>query len=163
MQPHAESQPATLQVSSSAFGANGPIPSEFTADGADISPPLQWSPPPAGTRSIALIVDDPDAPDPDAPQRTWVHWVVTGLPPRTTSLPAGGPLPQGAAQGANDWGRRAWGGPNPPIGRHRYFFKIYALDLELFAPGTSKAELVSAMKGHILAQGELIGTYAKKR
>lgn len=161
MQPHLESQPTALRVSSPEFGANGSIPTEFTSDGADISPPLAWSSPPPGTRSIALIVDDPDAPNPAAPQRTWIHWVVTGIPPSVTSLPAGGPLPGGAAQGTNDWGRRRWGGPNPPVGRHRYFFKLYALDIPLAEPGITKQELLSAMKGHVLAEGELIGTYAK--
>jgi Raf kinase inhibitor-like YbhB/YbcL family protein len=92
-----------------------------------------------------------------------VHWVVTGIPPTTTSIPAGGPLPPGAVEGTNDWGRRGWGGPNPPIGRHRYFFKVYALDIPIHAPGISKLELLAAMKGHILAQGELIGTYEKPR
>lgn len=153
--------PQTLQVTSSAFGMNGSIPPQFTADGDDIPPPLAWSTPPEGTKAFAIIVDDPDAPNPDAPERTWVHWVVTGIPPTTTSLPGGNTLPEGAVVGTNDWGQRAWGGPNPPIGRHRYFFKVYALDIALDAPGITKLELLGAMKGHILAQGELIGTYEK--
>ena len=150
-----------MKVESSAFGMNGSIPLQFTAEGDDIAPPLSWEKPPEGTKSIAIIVDDPDAPNPDAPERTWVHWVVTGIPATTTSLKGGNSLPDGAAMGTNDWGNRAWGGPNPPIGRHRYFFKVYALDIALDAPGITKLELVAAMKGHILAQGELIGTYEK--
>ncbi|HEX5063064.1 MAG TPA: YbhB/YbcL family Raf kinase inhibitor-like protein [Kofleriaceae bacterium] len=163
MQPQTEAhkKPQTLRVESSAFGANGSIPAQFTADGEDIAPPLTWTTPPAGTKSIAIIVDDPDAPNPAAPQRTWVHWVVTGIPATTTSLESDKSLPAGAAVGTNDFGKRAWGGPNPPIGRHRYFFKLYALDIDLATPGITKLELLAAMKGHILAQGELIGTYAK--
>lgn len=163
MQPQTETRdrPQTLRVASSAFAMNGPIPVEHTVDGRDISPPLSWSSPPPGTKSIAIIVDDPDAPDPAAPQRTWVHWIVTGIPPTTTSLPAGGPLPEGAVVGTNDWGKRAWGGPSPPTGRHRYYFKVYALDIPIRAPGISKLELLAAMKGHVLARGELVGTYER--
>ena len=162
MQPQTEThkKPGTLHVESPAFGMNDSIPSEFTSDGDDVAPPLAWTAGPPGTKSYALIVDDPDAPDPAAPQRTWVHWVVTGIPATTTSLTSGS-LPHGAVQGTNDWGKRAWGGPNPPIGRHRYFFKIYALDIPLSSPGISKLELLAAMKGHVLAQGELVGTYEK--
>ena len=163
MQPQTETHkmPLELRVESSAFGMNGSIPAQFTSDGDDIAPPLAWSAPPAGTKSIAIIADDPDAPNPDAPQRTWVHWVVTGIPATTTSLRGGNSLPDGAVMGTNDFGDRGYGGPNPPIGRHRYFFKVYALDIALAAPGITKLELLAAMKGHILAQGELIGTYAK--
>lgn len=162
MQPQTETHkmPLDLRVESSAFGMNGSIPAQFTSDGDDIAPPLSWSAAPAGTKSIAIIVDDPDAPNPDAPQRTWVHWVVTGIPPTTTSLRGGSSLPDGAVIGTNDFGHQAYGGPNPPIGRHRYFFKVYALDIALGSRMT-KPELLAAMKGHILAQGELIGTYAK--
>jgi Raf kinase inhibitor-like YbhB/YbcL family protein len=163
MQPQTEAhkKPQTLRVESPEFGMNGSIPAKFTSDGDDVAPPLTWSTPPAGAKSIAIIVDDPDAPNPAAPQRTWVHWVVTGIPASATSLRSDTSLPNGAVIGTNDWGQRAWGGPNPPIGRHRYFFKIYALDIELATPGITKLELLAAMKGHILAQGELIGTYAK--
>lgn len=163
MQPQtgAHNTPQTLRVESPAFAMNGSIPPEYTADGRDIAPPLSWSTPPPGTKSLAIIVDDPDAPDPAAPQRTWVHWVVTGIPPTTTSLPAGGRLPEGAVMGTNDWGKRAWNGPSPPVGRHRYFFKVYALDIPIHAPGISKLELLAAMKGHVLARGELVGTYER--
>lgn len=162
MHPQTEThKPQTLEVESSAFGMRRSIPVQFTAEGDDIAPPLSWSTPPEGTKSIAVIVDDPDAPNPDAPQRTWVHWVVTGIPPTTTELRGGNSLPDGAVMGTNDWGNSVWGGPNPPIGRHRYFFKVYALDIPLAAPGITKRELLAAMKGHILAQGELIGTYEK--
>jgi len=160
-QTEAHKKPQTLRVESSAFGMNGSIPAQFTSDGDDVAPPLAWSTPPPGTKSIAIIVDDPDAPNPAAPQRTWVHWVVTGIPAITTSLRGDKGLPAGTVMGTNDWGHRAWGGPNPPIGRHRYFFKVYALDIDLATPGITKLELLAAMKGHILAQGELIGTYAK--
>jgi Raf kinase inhibitor-like YbhB/YbcL family protein len=152
---------STLQVSSSAFSANGSIPIEHTGDGQDVAPPLAWSAAPQGTKSIAILVEDPDAPNPAAPQRTWVHWIVTGLPASVTSLPGGDRLPADAAVGTNDWGERVWMGPMPPVGRHRYFFKIFALDIALAAPGITKLELLSAMKGHIIAQGELVGTYEK--
>ena len=156
-------QPQTLQVESSAFGMNGSIPAHFTCEGEDVAPPLAWSTPPEPAKSIAILVDDPDAPDPAAPQRTWTHWIVTGIPATVTSLRGGNALPEGASLGTNDWGKRAWGGPCPPIGRHRYFFKVYALDIALDAPGISRLELLAAMKGHIVAQGELIGTYEKMR
>jgi Raf kinase inhibitor-like YbhB/YbcL family protein len=161
-QTETHKMPLTLQVESPAFGMNGSIPAEFTADGADVAPPLSWSTPPSGTRSIAILVDDPDAPNPAAPTKTHVHWIVTGIPATTTTLPGGNALPDGATMGTNDWGKRAWMGPNPPIGRHRYFFKVYALDIPLTAKGLmTKPELLAAIKGHILAQGELIGTYEK--
>ncbi len=151
----------TLQVTSSAFGANGTIPIEHTGDGQDLAPPLAWTAPPPGTKSIAILVEDPDAPNPAAPQRTWAHWIVTGIPPTTTMLPGGDRLPAGAVAGTNDWGERKWMGPMPPVGRHRYFFKVYALDIALDAPGITRLELLAAMKGHILAEGEVIGTYEK--
>jgi Raf kinase inhibitor-like YbhB/YbcL family protein len=148
------------------FDANGGIPARFTCEGQDISPALQWTNPPAGTRSFALIVDDPDAPDPARPQRTWVHWVLYNLPASVRSLEAGvgaeGTLPSNTTQGLNDWKRAGYGGPCPPIGRHRYIFKLYALDRALEgASHMTKADLEQAMKGHILAQAELVGTYAK--
>ena len=122
-----------MQLTSTAFSAQQEIPSRHTCDGPDLSPPLAWSGVPAGTRSLALVVDDPDAPDPRAPKMTWVHWVVIDLPAETTALPEGasGRLPAGAREGLNDWRRAAWGGLCPPIGRHRYFFKLYALDIAL--------------------------------
>lgn len=149
----------TLQVTSAAFGHGNAIPVRFTAEGSDIAPPLQWSPPPPGTKSIAILVEDPDAPNPDAPQRTFVHWVVTGVPAAVTSID--GELPEGAVAGTNDAGERAYMGPNPPIGRHRYFFRVFALDIELRSPGITKQELISAIQGHVLARGELIGTYER--
>ena len=150
---------SSLQISSSAFGHGASIPVEFTAEGDGIAPPIAWSPPPPGTRSIAILVEDPDAPNPDAPERTFVHWVVTGIPAALTSID--GELPDGAAEGTNDAGERAWTSPNPPIGRHRYFFHVFALDIDLRAPGITKLELIAAMKGHILAHGELIGTFER--
>lgn len=154
-------------LSSSSFTHQGEIPSEYTCEGSDISPPLSWSGIPDGTKSLAMIVDDPDAPDPKAPQRVWVHWVLYNLPPTAGALAeAATPdkLPEGTAQGKNDWGRIGYGGPCPPIGRHRYFFKIYALDAMLSDLGTpTKKELEKAMEGHILARAEIIGTYEKQR
>lgn len=155
----------SLALSSPAFGQNGQIPQEFTCDGADRSPPLDWSGPPAGTKSLALIVDDPDAPDPRAPERTYVHWVLYDMPPSARGLTAGGSnLPTGTKVGTNDWKRVAYGGPCPPIGRHRYFFKLYALDLVLGNRGPqTKAQLEEAIKGHILEHAELIGTYERAK
>jgi hypothetical protein len=155
-----------FKLSSSAFAPNGSIPSRFTCEGEDISPQLEWSGAPDGTRSLALIVDDPDAPDPAKPQRVYVHWVVYNIPDSTTRLAenaaGSGQLPRGATQGLNDWGKPTYGGPCPPIGRHRYFFKLYALDSALDLKSATKAELEKVMKGHILGQTELVGTYAKK-
>lgn len=153
-----------MELSSTAFAAGGDIPQRYTCEGEDTAPPLAWREVPAPTKSLALIVDDPDAPDPAKPQRTWVHWVLVDIPPSATGLPEGGtPLPSGTRSGLNDWNRSGYGGPCPPIGRHRYFFKLYALDTTLPALGTpKKAELERAMQGHVLAQAELIGTYQKK-
>lgn len=156
--------PFTLQ--SSAFEPNGEIPRRQTCEGADISPPLAWGGEPAGTKSYALIVDDPDAPDPKAPKTTWVHWVVYNIPAGTHALAEGasGKMPAGARAGKNDFKRTGYGGPCPPIGRHRYFHKLYALDVEvpdLHEP--TKMQLEETMKGHILAQAELVGTYQKGR
>lgn len=158
--------PMSLALTSPAFVANGSIPAVHTCEGRDQSPPLAWSGVPAGTKSLALIVDDPDAPDPKAPKTTWVHWVVYDIPPSATSLPAGashGALPPGTQQGLNDWKRPAYGGPCPPVGRHRYVHKLYALDTTLDLRGPTKADLEKAMEGHVLARGELIGTYEKAR
>lgn len=130
-----------------------------------MSPPLSWDEAPGATRSFILIVDDPDAPDPRAPKMTWVHWVLYNLPPETTALAEGlraRDLPPGTGQGLNDWKRTGYGGPCPPIGRHRYFHKLYALDTTLPDLGNpTKAELTKAMSGHVLAQAELVGTYEK--
>jgi len=153
-----------MTLTSSAFSQGAEIPTQYTCEGRDLSPPLAWGGVPAGTRSLALIVDDPDAPDPAAPQRTWVHWVVTDLSPSTTGL-AEGPdrLPDGARVGKNDWKRSMWNGPCPPIGRHRYFFKLYALDTVLGLEQPTKADVEKAMKGHVIASAELMGTYQKKQ
>lgn len=156
----------SLQLTSSAFTAGGSIPARFTCEGEDVSPPLHWSGAPDGTRSFALIVDDPDAPDPKAPKMTYVHWLLYDIPASAHELPEGvqpNALPKGTHAGRNDFKRPAYGGPCPPIGRHRYFFKLYALDTMLNDLGEpTKAKLESAMKGHVLAQTELMGTYEKK-
>jgi Raf kinase inhibitor-like YbhB/YbcL family protein len=155
----------TFELTSPAFAAGGAIPRKYTCDGEDVSPPLRWSGAPAGTRSLALIVDDPDAPDPAAPRMIWVHWVLYDLPPDATELPERVPperLPRGAREGVNDWKRTGWGGPCPPIGRHRYFHHLYALDATLGDLGKpTKAALERAMRGHILGQAELMGTYQR--
>jgi len=156
-----------LGISSSAFTHQGSIPQKFTADGEDLSPPLEWSDAPAGTRSFALIVDDPDAPDPRAPQRTWVHWVLYNIPATAQALEPGADpqgLPRGTRPGRNDWKRTGYGGPAPPVGRHRYVHKLYALDVLLPDLGEpTKARLLSAMSGHVLAEAQLIGTYQSGR
>lgn len=155
----------TLQLSSPSFPADGPLPKRFTCEGKDVSPALSWSGVPAGTKSLVLIVDDPDAPDPAAPRMTWVHWVLYNLPPTASGLPeavAASALPAGTREGRNDWKRTGYNGPCPPIGRHRYFHKLYALDVELPDLGrATKADVEKAMHGHILAHAELVGTYAK--
>lgn len=155
-----------LTIASPSFGPQGEIPTAFTCEGKDTSPALEWKGAPEGTKSLALVVDDPDAPDPKAPQVTWVHWVLYNLPGPTTSLPEGvapADLPKGTREGLNDWKRAGYGGPCPPIGRHRYFFKLYALDVILPDLGRpTKADLERAMKGHVLAEASLVGTYEKK-
>ncbi|MBN9517171.1 YbhB/YbcL family Raf kinase inhibitor-like protein [bacterium] len=152
-----------LTISSPAFAAGGAIPAEYTCDGADRSPPLAWTGAPDGTTAFALIVDDPDAPDPAAPKRVWVHWLLYNLPPTATGLTEGvAVLPAGTREGRNDWSKTGYGGPCPPIGRHRYFFKLYALDAALPDLNTpTKAQLEAAMAGHVLASAEVIGTYQK--
>ena len=152
-------------IESSAFGQQGEIPKKHTCEGQDVSPPLSWSGIPSGAKSLALIVDDPDAPDPAAPKMTWVHWILYDLPATAGGLPEevkSDGLPTGTKQGKNDWKRTGYGGPCPPIGRHRYFHKLYALDVELGDLNEpTKAELEKAMRGHVLAEAELIGTYQK--
>lgn len=155
----------TLSISSPEFRNNGEIPPVYTCDGENISPPLEWAGLPEGTRSLALIVDDPDVPDPKAPKRTWVHWVLYNIPVATSGLPQGvqpSHLPDGTRQGMNDSNRAGYGSPCPPIGRHRYFFKLYALDTELNDLNSpTKDTLLKAMDGHVLESAELIGTYQK--
>lgn len=155
-----------LTILSPAFEAGGAMPARFTCDGADISPPLAWSGVPQGTRSFALIVDDPDAPDPAAPKRVWVHWVLYNVPAAVTQLAEGSSrvhLPHGAREGVHDGGGGGYSGPCPPIGRHRYFHKLYALDAELPDLGrrATKSDLERAMTGHVVAQAEIIGTYQR--
>ena len=155
----------SLNLTSTAFAPNGSIPARYTCEGDDTSPPLSWAGAPSGTKSVALIVDDPDAPDPAKPKRVYVHWVVYNIPATATSLPENASkkgLPAGAVQGKNDWGKTQYGGPCPPIGRHRYFFKLYALDTELTGLSSpTRADLLKAIEGHVIASGELIGTYQK--
>lgn len=150
----------TLQVTSNAFEAGGTIPARYTADGDDISPPLHWEGLPEGTESVAVIADDPDA-----PRGTWVHWLAWNLPPDTDTLeehvPEDEELPRGGVQGTTDFGTVGYGGPAPPSGTHRYFFKVYALDEVLALPSAAtKPELEKAMQGHILDKGELMGKYS---
>lgn len=155
----------TMKLGSAAFIHGGEIPARYTCEGQDRSPPLAWTGIPGTARSLVLIVDDPDAPDPEAPKTTWVHWVLYNLPPDLNSLTEGaGPadLPPGTREGINSWHRSGYGGPCPPIGRHRYFHKLYALDTvlpDVRNPG--KADIEAAMDGHVIAQAELIGTYRK--
>jgi Raf kinase inhibitor-like YbhB/YbcL family protein len=153
-----------MKIESVAFAANAEVPAKHTCEGGDVAPPLAFSGVPAAAKSLALIVDDPDAPDPAAPRRTWVHWVVYDIPPTVRSLPEGGALPAGARIGNNDWKKAEYGGPCPPIGRHRYFHKLYALDRVLgdLGAGATKADVEKAMTGHVIDSAELVGTYQKK-
>jgi Raf kinase inhibitor-like YbhB/YbcL family protein len=156
-----------VTITSSAFANGREIPCDYTCEGADTSPALAWAGVPAGTKSLALIVDDPDAPDPAAPKTTWVHWVLYNLPADARGLPEAvepDALPAGTHEGTNDWKRTGYGGPCPPIGRHRYYFKLFALDTvlpDLKSP--TKAQLEKAMQGHILEKTELLGLYQKAR
>jgi Raf kinase inhibitor-like YbhB/YbcL family protein len=157
----------TFKLISPAFGQNGSIPSQYTCEGDDFSPPLAWSDVPSGTRSLALIMDDPDAPDPAKPQRVYVHWVIYNISPFTLKLPlnaARSGLPGRALHGTNDWERQDYGGPCPPVGRHRYFFKLYALDTQLQSlKNPTKPQLEQAMEGHLVSYVELVGTYEKRK
>ena len=151
-----------MRLTSTAFENGGAIPPAHTCEGGDRPPPLVFHEVPPSAQSLALIVDDPDAPDPKAPKRTWVHWVVANIPPNAHTLTDASEFP-GATEGLNDWGRTGYGGPCPPVGRHRYFFKLYALDVllpELARP--TKTELERTMEGHVVAQAELVGTYQKQ-
>ena len=145
----------------------GSIPAKYTCEGGDVSPPLTWAGVPPSAKSLVLIVDDPDAPDPAAPRMTWVHWVVYNLPTTTTSLAesqSSTSLPRGAKTGLNDWKKPDYGGPCPPVGRHRYFFKLYALDVMLADLGRpSRGEVEKAMQGHVVGTAELVGTYEKAK
>lgn len=161
---------ATIPLMSPAFEPDQPIPARFTCDGTDASPPLAWSGAPAETASFALVVHDPDAPDPRAPKRDWVHWVLYDIPAGTTAIAEGASagtgaeaLPGGTREGEHDGGGTGWSGPCPPRGRHRYFFELYALDVELpdLGPRAKRADLERAMKGHVLGQGQLVGTYER--
>ena len=154
-----------LTVRSASFAHEASIPAKFTCQGDDVSPALSWSGAPAGTKSFVLVVDDPDAPDPRAPKMTWVHWLLYNLPPDTSALAEGlttAALPDGTREGVNDWKRTGYNGPCPPVGRHRYFHKLYALDVVLTGlERPTKKQLEEAMHGHVLAEAQLVGTYQK--
>ncbi len=155
----------TLTISSGTFKDGGEIPARYTCEGENVSPPLSWTGVPGTARSLVLIVDDPDAPDPRAPRTVWVHWLLYNLAPDLAGLPAGverAGLPAGARAGLNDWHQAGYGGPCPPIGRHRYFHKLYALDTlleDLHEP--TRSALEAAMRGHVIEQAQLVGTYQK--
>jgi Raf kinase inhibitor-like YbhB/YbcL family protein len=155
----------SLSITSNAFSDGGAMPSKYTGDGDDLSPPLEWRGAPDGTRAFALIVDDPDAPDPAKPKRTFVHWVVADIPGTTTSVREGASvrsMPPGAVEGKNDADGLGYTGPYPPIGRHRYFFKLYALDQPVrLTEGHTKADLLRAIEGHVIATAQLVGTYQR--
>ncbi|MEN3363406.1 MAG: hypothetical protein V7606_680 [Burkholderiales bacterium] len=156
----------SMKLTSSAFKHRDDIPPKYTCDGDDVSPPLSWSDLPVTTLSLALIVEDPDAPDPEAPQRIWTHWVLYNIPPDAAGLKEAvksSELPPGTLEGRNDWHRTGYGGPCPPIGRHRYFFRLYALKTVLPDLGTpNRARLLQEMEGEILEQVDLIGLYQRK-
>ena len=156
-----------MKLTSLAFEHNAEIPAAYTCDGDDVSPPLAWTDIPAETKSLVLIVDDPDAPDPKAPKMTWVHWVLYNIPPDTNELPqavASNDLPSGTLEGVNDWRRTGYGGPCPPIGRHRYFHKLYALNKILpDLGGPDKIQVEEQMQGYIIGEITMIGTYQKRQ
>jgi Raf kinase inhibitor-like YbhB/YbcL family protein len=164
--PHGEEK-MKLSLKSTAFTQGGNIPATYTCEGDDLAPPLAWEGVPPGARSLVLIVDDPDAPDPLAPKMTWVHWVLFNLSPDVSGLPQGAKsvdLPPGTGEGLNDWNRTGYGGPCPPVGRHRYFFKLYALDTVLKGlDRPTKAQVEAAIQGHVIEKTELVGTYQKKK
>lgn len=154
-----------MKLSSPAFSHGAPIPRTFTCQGSGISPPLEWSQVPENARSLVLIVDDPDSPDPAAPKTPYPHWLLYALPPRDAKLPenvSSNELPAGALQGLNGWNRIGWGGPCPRIGRHRYFFRLHALDIELQGLGApDRQRLLDAIAGHVIETAEWMGTYEK--
>lgn len=164
---HETADVMTFTISSPAFEHGGLMPRRYTCDGDDVSPLLEWSAVPEGTKSLALIVDDPDAPDPAAPKRTWVHWVVFNIPALARELPegvGGDNLPTGALEGRNEWKKVGYGGPCPPIGTHRSFFKLYAIDCTLEnIDRPTKGILERAMRGHVLAGAELMGVYKRSK
>lgn len=150
-----------FSLTSTAFKEGETIPKKYTCDGPDISPPLKWESVPVDTKSLALIVEDPDA-----PMGTWIHWVVYDIPPNVSefaeNVPSEKTLANGTAQGKNDFRKIGYGGPCPPSGTHRYFFKLYALDTKLnLPPGSTKLDLVKAMQRHVIAEGELMGKYSR--
>jgi hypothetical protein len=161
------SQHMVLRITSTEFQNEESIPKRFTCEGEGISPPLSWAGVPDLSQTLALIVEDPDAPDPDAPERIFTHWIVYNLPPDSTGVGENvsvDQLPRGARLGRNDFERTKWGGPCPPIGRHRYFFKLYALDAPLPTTGElTRSSLFAAIEGHVLEYAELIGTYQKQK
>lgn len=161
----AKQQGVNMTLMSSAFTHQSPIPARYTGEGKGVSPPLAWSGVPEAAQSLVLIVDDPDAPDPRAPKVTWVHWVLYNIPVKAVGLSEGvtpARLPVGTCEGLNDWRRKGYGGPMPPVGRHRYFFKLYALDTVLSESGAlTKAQVERGMAGHILDKAELVGTYQR--
>jgi hypothetical protein len=162
-QPTPQGDVAQIEITSIAFEDGGTIPQQYTCDGPDISPPLRWDAVPEGTQSIALIADDPDA-----PSGTFVHWVLYNLPADvrelSEDLPNEQTLTNGATQGINDFGKIGYGGPCPPSGTHRYFFKLYALDTKTdLPPGESKSDLLGAMEGHVLGQGQIMGRYTRRQ
>ena len=154
-----------MRIHSAAFAPDSAIPPQYTCDGRDVSPPLAWSGVPSDAKSLVLVVEDPDAPDPAAPTMTWVHWVLYNIPPACSGLAeAVRTLPAGTLEGLNDWKRAGYGGPCPPVGRHRYFHRLHALDAalpDLRRP--TRARLETAMQGHVIAQTALVGTYRKRR
>lgn len=152
-----------MKLFSSAFAHNGAIPPKYTCDGADVSPPLEWSGVPAEARTLALVIEDPDAPDPSAPTMIWVHWVLYNIRPACHGLAEGSALPAGALEGMNDWQRTRYSGPCPPAGRHRYFHTLYALDAvlpDLHRP--TRAKLEAAMRRHVIDEAVLVGSYKKE-